>query len=108
MEDLYIKAISTLIGMLLVAYGFIFRSVLLRIKKTEDDIELVERRKPEHSCIYPNLNNIVEEVYNTIMKRIEKIEKEQADTRPILVDIRTRLMEVHTDIQWLKKNDHRD
>ena len=77
------KIFEGTVSFLFVAVGYIFRSITGRIKKLEE--------KP--ACRYSDID-----------KRVKTVEIEQKETRPILVDIQTRLAEVHTDIKWIKKN----
>lgn len=76
-----ILIISTLVGLVLTAYGFIFKSQLARIKKLEER-PLCDTK----SCIL----------------RFNKIELEQTSVQPILLEIREKLVSIETFLQLLK------
>ena len=83
---------STLFGLVLMAYGWIFRSTIARIKKIED--------KPERKCHYPEVNERI----ISFGKKTVAIEKRQDNLQPVLMDIKATLAELKEAIKWIKES----
>jgi len=76
--------ITTLIGLVLASYGWIFKTVIDRIKKNEK-------------------NKCDKEIVVSFTKRLEKIEEKQSDNDVIFVEIKTSLARIEESILWLKE-----
>jgi len=72
--------VSVLIGLVLTAYGFIFNSILSRIKKVEE--------RPECDA-------------SSCRKRFEKIENEQSNINPVFLEIKERLAGIEATLKFL-------
>jgi hypothetical protein len=82
MSQFYIIVISTLIGLVLTAYGFIFRNYAERIKEIE--------KRP--SCRFG------------LDKRLDRVENTQTALEPVLLQIQTHLARIETTLQFLTKD----
>ncbi len=81
--------LSILLGLLLAAYGIIFKRIMARIQKLEDE------EKPDYSRISTRLKT-VEDDYKDMRRRQDNLE-------PVLTDIKSTLSKVEEAISWFKK-----